>query len=138
MILWLDRISLALTLALSVFILHGRGIAEILIGLVDAAFLVRCALTGDWAWLRTPWLKFAVAWWGWLILCSLPFMGIGGIGSLVQAVVVGRFLLFVAALEHQVLRPAGAQKWLQRVLAASAIYIAAQSWLQFAIGRKVA
>ncbi len=137
MIPWLDRIALALTLALPAFIMHGRGIAEVMIALIDLLFLVRCARTGAWSWLRTPWFRIAAAWWLWLVFCSTPGIGIGGTGSLIQAVVMLRFLLFVAALEHSILATAKARLWLQRVLAASAIYIAAQSWLQFAIGRNL-
>ncbi len=137
MIPWLDRTALAFTFALPAFIMHGRGIAEGLIAAIDLLFLLRCIKTTAWSWLRTPWFRIAAAWWLWLIFCSTPGIGIGGIGSLVQAIVTVRFLIFIAALEHAILAPAAARFWLQRVLAAAAIYIAAQSWLQFAIGRNI-
>ena len=130
----LDRTALAATLALPLFLMHGRGIAEILIGLIDAAFLLRCTLTRDWSWLRATWVRIAAAWWLWLVVCSLPGIGIGGEKSLVQAIVMVRFLLFVAALEHAVLAAAPARRWLQHVLTASTLYIAGQTWLQLATG----
>ncbi len=130
----LDRTALAATLVLPLFFMHGRGIAEALIGIIDVAFLARCALARDWSWLRATWVRVAIVWWLWLILCSLPGIGIGGEKSLVQAIVMVRFLLFVAALEHAVLATAAARRWLQHVLTASALYIAGQTWLQLASG----
>ncbi len=137
MIPWLDRLSLAATLVLPAFIMHGRGIADGLIALAAVLFLLRSALVGDWAWLGTPWLKIAALWWGWQVVCSLPFIGIGGTHSLVQALVMVRFVVFVAALEHQVLATAPARRWLQHVITASTLYIAGQTWLQFTIGRNI-
>ena len=48
-----------------------------------------CAITRDWVWARTPWLLIAWAWWGWLIVCSLPIpalhLGEGGMGTVFKA-----------------------------------------------------
>ncbi len=131
---WLDRFCLAATLTLPAFYMHGRGIAEVLMALIDFAFLLRCTTLRDWSWLRSTWVKVAAAWWLWLIICSIPGIGIGGSKSLVQAIVMVRFPLFVAALEISVLAAEPAQRWMQRVLAASTLWIAGQTWLQFTTG----
>jgi len=131
---WLDRFAIGTTLLLPLFFMHGRGVAEVLIALIDLAFLARCALIGDWSWLRSTWVRVAALWWAWLILCSLPGIGLGGTKSLVQAIVVVRFLLFVAALETAILATAQARRWLQVSLTASALYIAAQTLIQFTFG----
>jgi O-antigen ligase len=134
---WLDRAALAATLIVPLFIMHGRGVAEVLMGIVDVAFLARCAMLGEWHWLRRGWVRLALAFWGWVVICSLPFIGIGGLPSLVQAIGLGRFFIFVAALESAVLAAPRARFWMQRVLDACTIYIAGQSLLQAATGRNI-
>ena len=61
-------------------------------------------------------------------------LGQGGSRSLVQAIVFVRFFVFVAALEHAVLRPAKVRRWLYWLIAASAAYIAIQVIFQFFTG----
>ena len=134
---WLIRLALAATLILPAFIMHGRGVAEVLIGVVDVLFLAHCLIRRDWGWVRSRWVWVAGAWWGWLVVCSLPGVGIGGVKSLVQALVMVRFLLFVAALEHAVLVERAARRWLQWVLNACTLYIAGQTLLQLATGQNL-
>ncbi len=133
MIRSLDRAGLALTLALPLVLLHGRGIAEALLILLGLLFVARCAALRDWAWLRRGWVPVALAWWAWLVVCSVP----AGIGPATQAAGLVRFLALVAALEHWTLRDAAARAWLARLLRWAALYIALQSLLQFATGRNL-
>ena len=133
MIRGLDRAGLALTLALPVFLLHERGVAEALLILLGLLFVVRCAALRDWAWLRVGWVRIALAWWAWLVVCSVP----AGVGPAVQAAGLIRFLALVAALEHWTLRDPAARAWLARLLRWAALYIALQSLLQFATGRNL-
>ena len=90
-----------------VLLLHAHGVAEGAIA-VDVCFLARCVITREWAWLRTPWLRAGFAWWGWLTLCSVPIPALGlgeaGLPSLLQGVLIGRFLILIAAMEHAILR----------------------------------
>lgn len=132
--IWLDRAALLAALVLPAAMLHSRTLAEILMGIVIGAFLLRSAVRQDWAWLRTPWLAIGLAWWGWLILCSLPFWPERTADSLPQALAAGRYLLLVAALQHAVLRPARARRWLLTVLDAITLYIAAHMLAQAALG----
>jgi O-antigen ligase len=137
----LAQVALIATLLTPILLMHGHAIADGLIGIVDVCFLTHCFSTRDWGWLRKTWVPPAAIWWGWLVICSLPFpalhLGEGGVGPLVQALLVVRFLLFVAALEHFVLRDAGARRWLWGVLAISAVWIAGSSLIQFLFGRNL-
>ena len=129
----LDRAGLALTLALPPFLLHGRGIAEAVLILLGLLFAGRCVALRDWGWLREGWVRIALAWWAWLLVCSVP----AGTGPAVQAAGLIRFLLLVAALEHWTLRDPAVRAWLARLLQWAALYIALQSLVQFAAGRNL-
>lgn len=134
----LDRASLILLLLMPVFLLHAHAGAEVIIAIVSICFLVRSAIARDWAWARTPWLLAGWAWWGWLVFCSLPGIGqvsgSGGWHSLFQAVATVRFIVFLAALEHAVLRPPGARRWMGGVITLSTLYVGVQALFQFATG----
>ena len=134
----LDRIALGAVLLTPPLLLHAHGIAEVAIAIADLCFLARSAITRDWAWVRTPWLLFGWAWWGWLIICSLPIpaldLGEGGARSLIQAVVLVRFLVLVAAMQHAILRAPDTRRWLYWIVAASAAYIAIHVVFQFITG----
>src|SRR5689334_1804918 len=84
----LDRVALIAALLTPLFLMHGHAIAEATMGIAGACFLGRGALGRDWAWLRTGWVALGIAWWGWLVVCSLvvPGLGLGegGVGSTVQ------------------------------------------------------
>jgi hypothetical protein len=134
----LDRIALGAVLLTPLLLLHAHGIAEMAIAVADLCFLARSAITRYWAWTRTPWLLIGLAWWLWLVFCSLPIpilgLGQGGAASLTQALVLVRFLIFVAAMEHAILRAPNARRWLYWIVAASAAYIAAHAVFQFITG----
>ncbi len=140
-LLALDRTALGAVLLTPLFLLHAHGVAEGAIGVADACFLIRSVVTRDWAWLRTPWLMIGVALWAWLMVCSLPIpalgLGEGGRPELIQALVMVRFPVLIAAMEHAILRAAAPRRWLGWVVAASAAYIAGQAIIQFVFGRNL-
>ncbi len=140
-LVWLDRTALIATLLTPLLLMHGHAVADGLIGVTVLCFLLRCALVRDWSWLRAPWVRFGLAWWGWLVLCSLPIptleLGLGGPGPFVLTLANLRFLVFAAALEHVVLREPQARRWLWQVLAACVIWIAGSSLIQFTFGRNL-
>lgn len=137
----LDQLAFWAVLATPPLLLHAHGIAEVMIGIADVAFLARSALLREWAWLRTPWLRVAGLWWGWLVVCSLPLpalhLGEGGPRMLVQAVATVRFLVLLACLEHQVLRPGAARRWFFGMIAASTAWIALNALVQNEFGRNL-
>ncbi len=126
----LDRVAIGCVLVCPVFLLHGRAVADVLMVVTSLCFLLRSAVAADWAWLRTGWVLAGAAWWVWLLACSIQ----GGLGEALAAI---RFLVFVAALEHWVLRLPWRRLWLARVAAVAACYIAAQTVLQLATGRNL-
>ena len=133
----LDRFAGWAVLGIAPGMLHAFVVAEVLIALIGLGWLARCALLGEWRWLREGWVPFALAWWGWAIICSLPGIGLGGTSSLVQALVVVRYLLLVVALERQVLANPAVRRWLWAVLAACAAWIGLSAVAQFATGRNL-
>jgi hypothetical protein len=137
----LDRMLLVCLLVTPVLLMHTRALAEVTIALIGIGFLGRCVHTRDASALRAPWVPFALAWWLWQVLCSTPIpsldLGEGGARSLAQALLTIRFLLLIAAMEHCILRAEHARRWLFRVLAASAAYIASQCLIQFTFGRNL-
>jgi O-antigen ligase len=133
----LDRLGLVAILLCPLFLLHSRALADITISLIALAFLARSIAAPDWSWLRTGWVRVAAAWWLWLLFCSLPGIGLGGISSLGQALASVRFLIFAAALEYWVLVPPERRRWLLWLIQASALYIALQSAVQLATGRNL-
>lgn len=135
---WRDRAAVAAVLLLPVFLMYGRAVADMLIGVIDALFVLHCLLQRNWGWLRRPWVIVAGFWWAWLVICSLPGIGAGGMASLAQAIVLVRFLLLAAALEFLVLRSGETRIWLGRVITACAVWIGLNGLLQFAIGRNLA
>lgn len=137
----LEQIALVSVLLLPLLLLHAHGVAEVAMAIADLCFLTRCALVGDWGWLRTRWLWVAGAWWGWLVVCSLPIpgthLGEGGVRSLLQALMTVRFLLLVVAMEFLVLRTRDARRWLYGLVAASVVWIALNSIIQLVFGRNL-
>jgi O-antigen ligase len=134
----LDRVALGAVLLTPLLLLHAHGIAEGAIAIAGLCFLARSAITRDWAWVRTPWLLIGWTWWAWLIVCSLSVpafhLGEGGTRSLIQAVLLVRFLVLVAAMERAILRAPETRRWLYWVVAASAAYIALHAVFQFITG----
>ncbi len=131
-----ERAMVLLTLACPVFLLHGRGLAEALIDLVAALFLWRSWVARDWGWRHLGWMRCALVWWGWLVVCSVPFgpLGIGGWSGFLQATAVLRLPLFVAALQHCVLIQPAPRRWLRWLLATACLYLLAQMLLQAVTG----
>ncbi len=137
----LDPIALACLLLTPLMLLHAHGIAEVTIGIVDACFLGRSAYRRDGSWLRPTWMRLSLAWWGWLVICSIPVpalsLGEAGWGGFAQAVAILQFVVLLAAMQAMVLRGGQARRWFGWVIAASAAWIAAQSLLQYATGRNL-
>ena len=128
----LRRFGLVCLLLLPITLLHVRAGAEALTSLIGVAFLLHCALTRNWDWRRRPWHALALITWAWVVLCSV--IGIGGGKSLTQALVALRYWMLVPALDAWLLLDEAARRWLWRIVAACALWIALQSWLQYLTG----
>ena len=133
----IERIALVAMLLVTPALLNTRALADILFSVTALLFLIDCARARRWGWLRQGWVPFAGAWWIWEMICSLPlpppFYGSGP--SLLQAVVMVRYFVFAAALEHWLLREPRPRLWLRWVVQAVAAYIGIQCLYQYATGR---
>lgn len=135
----LRLIALSAALLVPLGLLHAWVLAEICIGVVDGLFLLECARGRGFTWTRQPWFMAAMLWWGWLLLCSLPLpaLGTGGAGwarGFMQALVIPRFFVFVAALQGWVLTTPGARRAAWWMLAASSVWIGLEAWQQYFTG----
>ena len=129
----MSRLAGWLALGLPLFLLHGRGVAEGLFIAIGLLFVAHSVMRREWGWLRRGWVRVAVVWWGWVVLCSVPH----GVVAVGQALGAGRFLLVVAALEDWVLRDDWVRGWFARLMRWAALYIAVQCAVQFAAGRSL-
>jgi hypothetical protein len=135
--LLIERIALVAMLVVTPALLNTRALADALFSVTALLFLIDCARARRWNWLRQGWVPFAGAWWIWEIICSLPLPPpfYGSWPSLVQAIVMVRFFVFAAALEHWLLREPRTRLWLRWVVQAVAAYIGIQCLYQWLTGR---
>ena len=133
----LEAVGLGATLLLPLLLLHSRSGSEGAIDLVALAFLASSALNRRWAWLRQDWVLIGTAWWAWQLVCTLLPAAAPTAPRLLQAALMLRFLLFTAALQHQVLAAARARSWFLASLNLATAYVAAQTLLQFATGHNL-
>jgi len=120
-----------------VALLLGPLPIEICIGVVNAAFAARVILARDWPALRVPWFGVALAWWAWVVFCSLP--GVAEAGTwprwTVQALVSVRLPVFALAASVFLATDAELRRRLFVVGAAVAAVIAGLVLWQLAGGR---
>jgi O-antigen ligase len=128
------RAAVTATLALPPALLYARAGADILMCIVGALFLGRCAVRGDWAALARGWVPLALALWAWLVVCTLAA---GTLPSLGQALASLRLLLFALALQEWVLAEAPARRWLGWMVLAAAGWTLLECWQQYLLGRNL-
>ncbi|MDI2091575.1 O-antigen ligase family protein [Commensalibacter oyaizuii] len=134
---FLHHTSLGSALILPLFLTHFRGIADGLMSYIAICFLLHSILQKDWDWARQSWIIIAFIWWGWLLICSIPFgsfLRYGGQGNILEAFVVVRFLIFVVAMQRWVLVDERHRRWIGYVIAGCCLYIVAQMLCQFVVG----
>ena len=134
----LDRTALIATLLTPLLLMHAHGFAEVSLALAAICFVLRSAATGDWGWVKTPWVALSLVWWGWMVLGSLPIPSLG-LGEnqahgLVQGLLAIRFPLFAAALAFGVLRDPAPRRWMFATIAISAAYVSVHLVFQFVFG----
>ncbi|GBQ81449.1 hypothetical protein AA13595_0646 [Gluconacetobacter johannae DSM 13595] len=127
-------LALTMTLTLPFFQLRGRAISDGIISGVGILFLAHCAMTRDGAWWRRGWFPVAMLFWALAVLSSIVN---GSAHSVSESLVIGRFFLFAAALEHWVLRDARSRRWLGLVVGVAAVWIVVECWQQYLVGRNI-
>lgn len=120
---FLNNSALIAVLALPVFLTHFRGIADGLISYIAICFIIHSFLNKEWEWGRQSWVIVALFWWGWMVLCTIPFGLFQYNVMLIQAFVLIRFIFFAAALQVWVLANERYRRWLAYVLIVCAVYI---------------
>ena len=68
--LWLARTATGLTVLLPLGLLYARAIADTMLSVVGVLFLISLWRRRDWTWLRTPWTRLALVFWGWMLICG--------------------------------------------------------------------
>ncbi len=136
----LRTVALVATLLVPLGLLHAFVLAEIGIAVTDILFLAAMVRARDAAWARQPWFIVALIWWGWLLVCSLPWFGFqtAGFGmGFMQAFVIIRLLIFAVALQSWLLVTAKARRALWLALALSCLWIGVESWQQYLTGSNI-
>jgi O-antigen ligase len=128
------RLALAATLLLPVVLLYTRAAGDVLLSLVAIMFLARTCILRDWSWLTTPHARLAVAFWLWLMACTIIAGTHRAIG---EALAVSRLFLFAAALEGWVLLRSDRRRQLWIVVLAVAVWIVTETWQQYALGTNI-
>ncbi|CAI3959580.1 O-antigen ligase (RfaL) [Commensalibacter communis] len=132
--------SIGATLILPLFLTHFRGIADGLISYVAICFILNCLINREWEWTKQTWVMLMFAWWGWLLICTIPFGSFSGYatnGSFLQAIGIVRFLFFIIALQQWVLREAKYRRWLAYVITFCTVYILFNMLAQLIIGYNI-
>ncbi|MDE8349793.1 MAG: O-antigen ligase family protein [Acidocella sp.] len=132
--------ALLATLLVPFGLLHAFVLAEICIADTDILFLIESWRTRNFAWARQTWFIIALVWWGWLVLCTIPWPGVttaGLVMGVVQALVIIRLLVFAAALQSWVLTTPTARRALWLALALSVLWIGLESWQQYFTGHNI-
>lgn len=133
--------ALAAALLVPIGLLHAYVLAEIGIGITDILFLWQ-NFRGNPAVFQKSWFIVAMIWWVWLLVCSLPipsagFVTAGWSDAVVQAAIIIRFLVFALALQAWLLTTPATRRAAFFLLAASCLWIGAESWQQYLSGRNI-
>lgn len=131
---WLMSAATGAVLLLPVALLYARAIGDAVLCAIVILFLVSRAACRDLSWLRTPWTRLALWFWGWMLLCTL--LG-AAVPPLEQALASVRFFLLVPALESWVLKDPRVRRWLWYVILAAALWILLECWQQYALGLNI-
>lgn len=124
--------AIAFCVVLTPIALLGNGLADVVVSITAALFLVRSAAQRDFAWAREPWIAVAVVLW--LYLVARGFLSIDPERSGVKALGWIRFIVFGSAIHFVLSQSLGMRKALLFSIVAMASFGAADALLQFAVG----
>ena len=121
----------AATLLLPLALLYARALGDGVMTVIAVLFLASHWASRDWRWLRTPWTRLALAFWAWMLLCTVVS---GNQAAIVQALLLIRFFVFAAAMENWVLADSRTRRWLWYGVLAAAVWIFIEAWQQYLFG----
>ncbi len=134
---FLNKSTVIAVLILPIFLTHLRGIADGLISYIAICFVIYSLINKQWDWVKQNWVIIAFLWWGWILLCTIPFGLFQHNIMMIQAVVLIRFIFFVIALQVWVLRNEKYRQWLAYILMVCAAYIILNMLSQLIIGYNI-
>ncbi len=94
--------AFTLLCALPLLLAVSRAGADIAASLIGLLFVMHCAITRDWGWIREPEIRTLAALWVLMMLMS-PLTPYDARQSFIVALIWGRFVLFYAALRYWLL-----------------------------------
>ncbi len=133
----LQRTTVALVLLLPWLLVQFQAGSEIAIDVIAVCFVARCGIERRWAWLTEGWVPIGLAWWSWLVVCTLLNAGHEPLSAVPQSLAMVRFLVFAAALERWTLADAPVRTWFAQSLGMATLYVVAQTLLQFVTGHNL-
>jgi len=131
---WLLAAGIGATFLLPWALIYARAIGDGVLTVIVVLFLASRLLSRDMTWLRSPWTRLALVFWGWMLLCTLLTGSAQPIG---QAVAALRFFLLVPALESWVLTGERTRRRLWYVVLAAAVWILVECWQQYILGTNI-
>lgn len=130
--LWMRRVVTGLVIPMPLLLLYALAPAEIVMTGVAVLFAVHCIMCRDWCWLRQAWVIVAGLLWGDIVLSSAMT---GTVHTVMQALCLVRYFVFVAALQHWVLPDPHIRGVLLRAYGAVALWLVVGCWQQYLCGR---
>lgn len=121
-------VALSATLLLPPVMQYTRAVGDALLVVVCLLFLIT---RRDWRFVRRPETALALAFWIWMVACTMLS---AGVGPIVQALAGARFFVFVVALQEWVLRPERSRQWLWYSVLGSATWTVVECWQQYLFG----
>ena len=128
--------ALMLPWLLPVLLLLSRTTADITVLLVGSAFLFQSWKNKEWAWVKQPWIKLSLLFWGYLLSIN-TLNSIQPAETFTYALFFIRWPLFAAALAYWLLlKPCFRRHFILALLAVAA-FIVADTWWQYLTGHDV-
>jgi O-antigen ligase len=128
------QLAVAATLLLPLPLFYARAIADGLLSIVAILFLANRWALRDRSWLQSTHVRLSLAFWVWLVFCTVVAGTPHAIGESVGAI---RLFLFAAALESWVLADATQRRHMGYAILAAAVWTVVETWQQYALGTNI-
>ncbi len=126
--------AVAATLLLPLPLFYARAIADGLLTIVAVLFLANRWALRDRSWLQSTHIQLALAFWVWLVFCTVIAGTSHAVGEAVAAI---RLFLFAAALESWVLADARQRRHMGYAILAAAVWTIIETWQQYFFGTNI-
>ena len=120
-------------IALPALLLLGQAGGDIALSAIAVLFLVRSALTGDWAWLAEPWVLVGLVVWIYLMI-NAGLVAEDSVAANTRAQPFGRFIAFGAALQFWLFLEPRVRRGFLIVLGVVVAFVVVDCLIQFWAG----